>query len=91
MEKKNLQNKKLSRKSVKAQLDKLIKEFNKPLPLRTLKKPKKPKNLKDPAKETVDNLQEVIDYLRVCIKYTVWDLEATRRENAYLRKLLKEK
>jgi len=90
MEEQKSKKEKMSRKSVKAQLDKLIKEFNKPLPLRTLKKPKKPKNLKNPAKETIDNLQEVIDYLRVCVKYTVWDLEATRRENDYLRKLLEK-
>lgn len=33
---------------------------------------------------------ELFDYLRVCAKYDVLDLEATRRENSYLRKLLKE-
>lgn len=33
-------------------------------------------------------LQESLDYLRVCIKYQAFDLEATRRENLYLRKLL---
>jgi len=32
----------------------------------------------------------LLDYLRVCIKYQAFDLEATRRENAYLRKLLEE-
>jgi hypothetical protein len=28
--------------------------------------------------------------LRVCIKYQAFDLEATRRENTYLRKLLED-
>lgn len=36
----------------------------------------------------LDSLQESLDYLRVCIKYQTFDLEATRRENAHLRKLL---
>jgi len=41
--------------------------------------------------ESVNNLQESLDYLRVCIKYQLFDLEATRRENNYLRKMLEEK
>lgn len=42
-------------------------------------------------KKSVDNLQEALDYLRVCIKYQLFDLEATRRENKYLKRLLEEK
>ena len=41
--------------------------------------------------KSVDSLQEAMDYLRVCIKYQLFDLEATRRENKYLRKLLEER
>ena len=41
-------------------------------------------------KQTVTNLQESIDFLRLSIKYLLFDLEATRRENAYLRKMLEE-
>jgi hypothetical protein len=41
-------------------------------------------------KATVTNLQESIDFLRLSIKYLLFDLEATRRENAYLRKMLEE-
>jgi hypothetical protein len=41
-------------------------------------------------KKTVDNLQDSLDYLRVCVKYLLFDLEATRRENRYLRKLLED-
>ncbi len=41
-------------------------------------------------KKSVNNLQESLDYLRVSIKYMLFDLEATRRENAYLRKLLED-
>ncbi len=39
-------------------------------------------------KKTVGELQESLDYLRLSIKYLVFDLEATRRENKYLRKML---
>src|SRR4051812_19531504 len=41
-------------------------------------------------KKTVSSLQESLDYLRLSIKYLVFDLEATRRENGYLRKMLEE-
>ena len=39
-------------------------------------------------KKTVNDLQESMDYLRLSIKYLVFDLEATRRENKYLREML---
>lgn len=41
-------------------------------------------------KKTVADLQDSLDYLRLSIKYIMFDLEATRRENAYLRKLLEK-
>jgi hypothetical protein len=41
-------------------------------------------------RKTMSNLQESLDYLRLSIKYLVFDLEATRRENGYLRKMLEE-
>lgn len=41
-------------------------------------------------KKTVSSLQDSIDYLRLSIKYLLFDLEATRRENGYLRKMLEE-
>jgi hypothetical protein len=34
------------------------------------------------------DLQELLDYLRVCIKYVVLDLEATRRERDYFQRLV---
>lgn len=37
---------------------------------------------------TIAGLQESLDYLRLSVKYLVFDLEATRRENQYLRKML---
>ncbi len=39
---------------------------------------------------SVAELQESLDYLRLTIKYVVFDLEATRRENSYLRKLVEQ-
>ena len=44
----------------------------------------------DQLKQTVQKLQETLDFLRLSIKYLVFDLEATRRENAYLRRMLGE-
>ena len=40
------------------------------------------------VQETVSSLQESIDFVRLSIKYLLFDLEATRRENGELRKML---
>ncbi len=42
-------------------------------------------------RKSVSTLQESLDYLRVSIKYVLFDLEATRRENTYMKKLLEGK
>lgn len=39
-------------------------------------------------RQSVSHLQESLDHLRLSIKYLVFDLEATRRENEYLRRML---
>ena len=39
---------------------------------------------------SITRLQDSLDYLRVSIKYILFDLESTRRENTYLRKMLEE-
>lgn len=49
------------------------------------------KSRHEKVRKTIADLQDSIDYLRLSIKYLVFDLEATRRENAHLRKLLEEK
>lgn len=41
-------------------------------------------------KQTVNNLHESIDFLRLSIKYLLFDLEATRRENQQMRKMLED-
>jgi hypothetical protein len=46
------------------------------------------KHRHDRMKKTIGDLQDSLDYLRLSVKYLVFDLEATRRENQYLRKLL---
>ena len=40
--------------------------------------------------ESVSKLQDSLDFLRLSVKYMVFDLEATRRENVYLRKLVEQ-
>ena len=41
-------------------------------------------------RKSVNSLQESLDYLRVSVKYLLFDLESTRRENASLKKLLED-
>lgn len=42
----------------------------------------------DKVRQTVRTLQDSLDYLRLSVKYLVFDLEATRRENEYLRGMI---
>ncbi len=37
------------------------------------------------------SVDEVMDHLRLQVKYLVFDLEATRRENRYLRQMLENR
>ena len=75
-------------------LRELVKEFGGMTDPQYKKLAKLAKEAQDNRKrlqKSFDNLQESLDYLRVCIKYQLFDLEATRRENKYLRRLLDEK
>ena len=79
---------------LEGKLNELVKEFGgmvdpgyKKLAILT----KKASDSHERLKKSVGHLQESLDYLRICIKYQLFDLEATRRENKYLRKLLEEK
>ena len=38
----------------------------------------------------VTELHDSLDFLRLSVKYLMFDLEATRRENGYLRRLLEQ-
>ncbi|MBC8481090.1 MAG: hypothetical protein H8D47_00285 [Planctomycetes bacterium] len=41
-----------------------------------------------PSNYGSNSLNDTLDYLRILVKYAVYDLEATRRENTYLKKIL---
>lgn len=74
-------------------IDGLIGEFEQSSDPRQKKMASYAKQARKTQKEIVKmiaHLQESVDYLRVCIKYQCFDLEATRRENAELRSLLLE-
>jgi regulator of replication initiation timing len=45
---------------------------------------------RDRVQTSVNELQDALDYLRLSVKYLVFDLEATRRENAYLRRMIEQ-
>ena len=45
---------------------------------------------RDRVQNSMNELQEALDYLRLSVKYLVFDLEATRRENAYLRRIIEQ-
>lgn len=49
---------------------------------------RKSKENHDRLQHKLSTLQQSLDYLRLSIKYLIFDLEATRRENAELRKRL---
>jgi uncharacterized FlaG/YvyC family protein len=74
-------------------LNELVKEFGEVADPQQRKLAQLAQQAKDNRKKlekSISSLQESLDYLRVCIKYQVFDLEATRRENEYLRKLLED-
>ena len=43
------------------------------------------------TKKNLKRLQDSVDNLRICVKYLMFDLDATRRENMYYKKLLEDK
>ena len=45
---------------------------------------------RDRVQTSMNELQEALDYLRLSVKYLVFDLEATRRENNYLRRIIEQ-
>ena len=74
-------------------LNELVKEFGEnvdPQHRKLAQLAQQAKENKKKLEKSINSLQESLDYLRVCIKYQVFDLEATRRENQYLRKLLED-
>ncbi|MBL7215350.1 MAG: hypothetical protein ISS71_06705 [Phycisphaerae bacterium] len=43
------------------------------------------------TEKALSSVQESVDNMRICIKYLLFDLDATRRENLYYKKLLEDK
>lgn len=80
--------------SFESKLNELVKEIGS-IPTSEQKKivilAKKSAETHKKLKNSISTLQESLDYLRVSIKYLLFDLEATRRENVYLKKLLGDK
>lgn len=79
--------------SLEDQLNEIVKEFcrgSDPQHHKLAELAKQAQANRKKLEKSIDSLQESLDYLRVCIKYQIFDLEATRRENEYLRKLLRE-
>ena len=75
-------------------LKELVKEFGEvvdPQSMKLASLAKQAREANEQLRKSVDSLQESLDFLRICIKYQVFDLEATRRENEYLKKMLEEK
>jgi len=84
----------MNKTKLKNELKELAREFGRPAGTernRLQSLAKDAKTNQKSLRETVDGLRESLDYLRVCIKYQAFDLEATRRENEYLKRLLEEK
>ena len=76
------------------ELNDLVKQFGAsadPISKRLATLAKQAEDNQKELERSVDCLRESLDYLRVCIKYLMLDIEATRRENNYLRKLLHDK
>jgi DNA repair protein RadC len=75
-------------------LDELVREFGpntNPQTQKLAELAKQARESHQKLRKSLDSLQEALDYLRVCIKYQAFDLEATRRENEYLKKILEDR
>lgn len=76
------------------ELEKLVREvgpFQGPSEERLLELAKQSRDCRKKLDTSIQGLQDSLDYLRVSLKYLLFDLEATRRENAYLKTLLQDK
>jgi len=79
---------------MEGKLNELVKEFGGSVDPKHLKLAMLAKKAHDNHKKlqkSFNSLQESLDYLRICIKYQLFDLEATRRENRYLRNMLEDR
>lgn len=84
----------IDKASIESKLNELVDEIGTIPPTQPKKLAmltKKSSNRKGQLNTNTESLQESLNYLRVSIKYLLFDLEATRRENNYLRKLVEGK
>jgi len=74
-------------------LNELLNEIN-DLPVERSKKllslAQKAKMYNEKLQKSTETLHDSLDHLRLTVKYLLFDLEATRRENQYLRKMLEK-
>lgn len=84
----------MDRKEISERLEKLLSEISSGP---ASKSPKYEKiahsngpSMNSKVKKDVRSLSDSLDYLRVSIKYLLFDLEATRRENEYLKRSFDE-
>lgn len=77
----------MTRKEVKDELNKLIRIANTTPKMKPIQPRLGKESIPDNSKDTVEDL---LNYLRVCLKYTIYDLECSRREVEWLKKLLKD-
>ncbi len=70
------------------ELDARIRELRNPQPLQQLAQETRDRHEK--IRRNVKELRDSIATLRLYVKYILFDLEATQRENAMLRKLLED-
>ena len=80
----------MDKSNIEDKLDELIKEFKEadnPQHRKLTELAKEAQRNRKKLEKSINSLQESLDYLRVCIKYQIFDLEATRRELAYYKKL----
>ena len=64
--------------------------FSEPNQEKIIKLTRKSRENHEKIQQKLNNLHQSLDYLRLGIKYLIFDLEATRRENADLRKRIQQ-
>lgn len=84
----------MDRKEISEKLEALAREMSSSPTAKSSKYEKIPRGKvaasKSKVKTDVRSLSDSLDYLRVCVKYLLFDLEATRRENDYLKRMMDE-
>lgn len=75
---------------IEAKVTKLIQEFG-GSPSCCRRKPGFPSKTSGQEREERADILDALDYLSICLKYNLFDLEATKRENKMLKQMLEER